>query len=314
MFRCHYCYDWVNGRQHLAHPYHIAAANEHNPVPQGTTQVVREENQRTQDHRLNESRTLSQYHSDAAHPLGSVVGACLRTVNKAKEEEESRTVEALEAGQHAVTQWKKRSSSSMQPVGAAPHSQWKQPTALNEMARRNMFYHEALRNSKKHHSKQPYQRVTGDRRVYGMPRFVRPQPAGLWTSAVEPLATIDEFSGSTVDEDEYIVRNGIPEDEQDITSHPGWAITTEAMWPSAQSPQATDEQDVEDSQRRICEEKQIKVYDLKEKCALAQVDLVRTRREVFTTWETISPQPYSCRKRTSLKLSAGPNARGNSIK
>ena len=201
----------------------------------------------------------------------------------------------------------------MQPVGVAPlnevqqlDSQWKQPTALNEMNRRNIFYHEALRNTKKHHSKQPYQRVTGDRRVYGMPRFVRPQPAGLWTSAVEPLATIDE--DFKVDEDEYIVRNGIPEDEQDITSHPGWAITTEAMWPSAQSPQATDEQD----QRRICEEKQIKVYALKEKCAEAQLDLVRTRRDVFTTWETISPQPDRCRQRTSVKLTEGPNARGNS--
>ena len=61
--------------------------NSHNPAPQGTTQAVREENQRTQDHRLNESRTLSQYHSDAAHPLGSVVGAFERALNKAKEED-----------------------------------------------------------------------------------------------------------------------------------------------------------------------------------------------------------------------------------
>ena len=93
-------------------------------------------------------------------------------------------------------------------------------------------------------------------------------------------------------------------------------VFSSARNPGSQLEQARrllqDEEDNEDTQRRLCQESAITVYRLKEECALAKADLARKRREVCTTYETMSPQPGFRRRSTVWKLSEGPNAGGNS--
>lgn len=289
MFRCHYCGDWISsGKNHLNHPYHTESANRH--IRKGVSEVHRQ--------------------SDSENAPGSSTDTTL-DAGHARRREELEVVTTLDAGKHQ-RRGQKRSRSPMEPVGADHGS---------EVDRRARWYYKFSREARTNnghvvvHVKQPYQcQPMGDRRDYAKPppgpRFVRSraptrqpatrQPAGLWTGANRDS---DNMAPTVPDRG-----NNVIEGPLGSARNPGSQFLLDRqeqrhLWQETQ-------EDNEDTQRRLCQETQVKVYRLKEECALAKADLARKRREVCTSYETMSPQPEF--RRRHVILTEGPYAGGNS--